>query len=221
MTLSPMRRTIAVRMTQSKQTVPHFYLMGDVMMGAAMAYAARASESLGAKVTLTTLLVKAVGLALHQNPRMNARFDGDGIVLNAQCNVGVAVAVEGGLFVPVLKEANAKGLAAISTELRALAEAARQGRLIPEQYEGGSITVSNLGMYGVEAFLPIINPPESCIVGVGAVTEKAVVVDGGIRVEPVMKLSVSADHRAVDGVVAAEFFRTLKSLLEEPSQIGG
>jgi pyruvate dehydrogenase E2 component (dihydrolipoamide acetyltransferase) len=135
--------------------------------------------------------------------------------------VGVAVAVEDGLFVPVVRRADGKGLAQIAAELRSLADAARQGKLIPEQYEGGSITISNLGMYGVQAFLPIINPPESCIVGVGATTEQAVVVNGGIRVEPVMTVSLSADHRATDGVVAAQFFSTLKALLEKPEDLGG
>ncbi len=131
--LSHMRRTIAARMTQSKQTVPHFYLVGDVLMGAAMAYVKELSAASGTKVTLTPLLVKAVGVALRQNPRMNARFAGDAIVLNADCNVGVAVAVDDGLFVPVVRQADAKGLTEISSELRSLAEAAREGRLIPEQ----------------------------------------------------------------------------------------
>ncbi len=219
--LSHMRRTIAARMTQSKQSVPHFYLVGDVLMGAAMAYVKALSAGGGTKVTLTPLLVKAVGVALKQNPRMNARFDRDAIVLNADCNVGVAVAVEDGLFVPVVRRADAKGLAEIASELRSLADAAREGKLIPEQYEGGSITISNLGMFGVQAFLPIINPPESCIIGVGAVTEQAIVVNGGIRVEPVMTVSVSADHRAADGVVAAQFFSTLKAVLETPEDLGG
>ena len=219
--LTAMRRTIAARMTQSKQTVPHFYLFGDVMMGAAMGYLRRLSAGSGTKITLTPLLVKAVGLALKKNPRMNARFDRDAIVLNSQCNVGVAVAVEDGLFVPVIRRADDKGLTQIAAELRSLADAAREGKLIPEQYEGGSITITNLGMYGVQAFLPIINPPESAIIGVGAVTDQAVVVRGGIRAEPVMTVSVSADHRAVDGVVAAQFFSTLKALLEKPEDLGG
>jgi pyruvate dehydrogenase E2 component (dihydrolipoamide acetyltransferase) len=217
--LSHMRRTIAARMTQSKQSVPHFYLVGDVMMGAAIAYAQHQSTS-GAKVTLTHLLVKAVALALRKAPRMNARFDGDAIVLNAHCNVGVAVAVEDGLFVPVVRNADEKSLGEIGSELRSLADAARQGRLIPEQYEGGSITISNLGMFGVQTFLPIINSPESCIVGVGAVTDQVVAVNGGIRVEPVMAVSVSADHRVADGVAAAQFFSTLKALMEKPEDLG-
>jgi pyruvate dehydrogenase E2 component (dihydrolipoamide acetyltransferase) len=133
--------------------------------------------------------------------------------------VGVAVAVQDGLFVPVIKRADQKGLADVSAELRSLAETARAGKLIPEQYEGGSVTISNLGMYGVDYFLPIINPPESCIIGVGAIREQPVVRAGGIAVEPVVKVSVSADHRVVDGVQAGKFFRTLKGLLEDPRRL--
>jgi pyruvate dehydrogenase E2 component (dihydrolipoamide acetyltransferase) len=210
-----MRRTIAQRMTASKQAAPHFYLVGEVMMRPALdLIRARAAQS--GKVTVTGLLVKAVGLALREHPRVNARFDGDAVVLNPDCNVGVAVAVEDGLFVPVIRHADRKGLDEVSAELASLGADARAGRLIPGQYEGGSITLSNLGMFGVDYFLPIINPPESCIVGVGAVREQVVAVEGGMRIEPVMKVSVSADHRVVDGAEAARFFQTLKRLLEDP-----
>jgi pyruvate dehydrogenase E2 component (dihydrolipoamide acetyltransferase) len=213
--LTPMRRTIAQRMTASKQAAPHFYLVGEVMMRPALdLIRARAAQS--GKVTVTGLLVKAVGLALREHPRVNARFDGDAVVLNPDCNVGVAVAVEDGLFVPVIRHADRKGLDEVSAELASLGADARAGRLIPGQYEGGSITLSNLGMFGVDYFLPIINPPESCIVGVGAVREQVVAVEGGMRIEPVMKVSVSADHRVVDGAEAARFFQTLKRLLEDP-----
>jgi pyruvate dehydrogenase E2 component (dihydrolipoamide acetyltransferase) len=216
--LSPMRQTIAERMAASKQTAPHFYLIGDVRMGEAMAMLARLKEE-GTRVTVTGLLVKAVGLALREHPRLNARFDDGAVVRNAACNVGVAVAVEDGLFVPVIRDADAKALPVISAELKSLAERARESKLIPEQYEGGCITISNLGMYGVGAFLPIINPPESAIIGVGTVAEQPVARDGGIAVEAVMKLSLSADHRVVDGAEAAAFFQTLKGLLEEPGRI--
>ncbi len=218
--LSPMRRTIAQRMASSKQTVPHFYLVGEVLMREALAMLKRASETAG-KVTVTGLLVKAIGVALRENPKVNCRFDGDAVVLNEACNVGVAVAVDDGLFVPVIKRADGKGLQDISAELRSLAEAARAGKLIPEQYEGGSVTLSNLGMYGVDAFLPIINPPESCIVGVGRIAERVVAHEGGIQVEPVMQVTVSADHRATDGAKAAQFFQSLKAHLEAPDGLAG
>ncbi len=217
---TPMRRTIAERMAASKQTVPHFYLVGQVNMGAAM----RLREDLAAagreKPTVTALLVKAVALALKEHPRINARFDGDAIVLNEAPNVGVAVAVEDGLFVPVIRNADGKDLAEISAELKSLAETARAGKLIPQQYEGGSITISNLGTYGVDYFLPIVNPPEACIIGVGAIADQVIPRDGGTTVEPIMKVSLSADHRVVNGAEVAEFFRTLKGLMEEPSRLG-
>ncbi|NLW51060.1 MAG: 2-oxo acid dehydrogenase subunit E2 [Candidatus Brocadiaceae bacterium] len=213
--LSPMRRTIAARMAQSKQTVPHFYLLGEVEMRAAMAYLAARAEG-GVRVTLTVLIVRAIGEALCRHPRVNARFDRDAVVLNGACNVGVAVAVEDGLFVPVIRDADAKDLETISAELKTLAGKARAGALLPEDYEGGSVTLSNLGMYGVDGFLPIINPPEACIVGVGTVRERVIARGGRPVVEPTMEVSVSADHRVVDGAEAGRFFQTLKGLLEHP-----
>ncbi len=219
--LTPMRRTIAERMARSKQTVPHFYLVGEVQMARARELAREVTGESGKKVTLTAVLVRAIGQALRMHERVNARFDGEAVVLNKECNVGVAVAVDDGLFVPVIRTAERKPLPLIAEELRVLAAAAREGRLLPEQYEGGSVTVSNLGMFGVDCFLPIINPPESCIVGVGAVKEQAIVVDGGIRIEPVMQMSISADHRAIDGVAAAEFFRSVKETLEAPQTLRG
>jgi pyruvate dehydrogenase E2 component (dihydrolipoamide acetyltransferase) len=216
---SPMRKTIAQRMTAAKQTVPHFYLVGDICMSAAQEML-RQMKADGRRATVTALLIKAVGIALREHPRVNVRFAGDGIVLNRGRDVGVAVAVEDGLFVPVVRGADLKSLQAISEELRSLAETARAGKLIPEQYEGGSITVSNLGMFGVDYFLPIINEPQSCIIGVGRITDQVVVRDGGICVEPVMKISLSADHRAVDGALCAEFFQALKEILEDPFGLG-
>jgi len=217
---TPMRRTIAERMTASKQTVPHFYLVGQVNMGAAMRLREEMAEAGHEKATVTALLVKAVALALRGHPRVNARLDGDAVVLNRESNVGVAVAVEDGLFVPVVRNADAKDLVAISAELKSLAETARAGKLIPEQYEGGSITISNLGTYGVDYFLPIINPPEACIIGVGAIADRVIPRDGSFFVEPIMQVSLSADHRIVNGAEAAEFFQTLRALLEEPSRLG-
>jgi len=214
-----MRRTIAARMAEAKQTVPHFYLMGEVAMRAAREFLQGRAAS-GRKATVTALVVRAVALALRRHPRMNARFDGDAVVLNARCSVGVAVAVEDGLFVPVVRDADAKDLPAISAELKDLAETARAGSLVPEQYEGGSVTVSNLGMYGVDCFLPIINPPQACILGVGVVRDRVVVRDGGMAVEPMMELALSADHRVVDGAEAARFFQSLKGLLEQPEGLG-
>ncbi len=217
--LSPMRSTIAERMAESKQTVPHFYLMGELRADRAMELRERLGAKEGRKVTLTALLVKATGLALREHPRVNARFDGDAVVLNERCSVGVAVAVEDGLFVPVVRDADRKNLPTIAGELTSLAESARAGQLLPRDYEGGSITISNLGMYGVDYFQAIINPPESCIIGVGRAKPQVVAEDGEPAVATVMKLSLSADHRVIDGAEAAEFFRTLRELLEEPERL--
>jgi len=212
--LSPMRQTIARRMAAAKQQVPHFYLVGRVRMVRAMKLRRELGTGGEGDVSVTALLVKAAGLALSAHPRVNARFADDHIALNDSINVGVAVAVEDGLFVPVIRDADSKGLRQISSELRQLARTAREGKLIPEQYEGGSLTISNLGMYGVDCFLPIINPPESCIIGVGEIADAVVVRDGAIAVEPLMQVSISADHRVINGAEAAEFFKTFRDLLE-------
>ena len=217
--LTPMRTTIATRMTASKQTVPHFYLVGDVRMAKAIAFRTELNAAAKAQVSLTGMLVKATALALKAHPRVNSRFDRDAIVQNEDINVGVAVAVEDGLFVPVVKSADSKDLARISSEIKELAETARAGKLVPEQYEGGCVTISNLGMYGVDYFLPIINPPESCIIGIGQLAEQVVVRDGAIAIEPVLKISISADHRAVDGAEAAEFFQTFREILLNPERL--
>ncbi len=217
--LSAMRTTIAERMTESKQQVPHFYLVGEVQMDAAMGMAARLKAETGEKITVTVLLVKAAAVALRETPRVNARFDGDAVVLNEHCNVGVAVAVEDGLFVPVVRDADSLELPDIAGRIEKLAQKARSGQLIPEDYEGGSITLSNLGMYGIDYFQPIINPPESCILGIGAVREQPAARDGMLGIRRIMKVSLSADHRAIDGVQAAQFFQTFRELLESPEQL--
>ncbi len=214
--LSPMRTTIAQRMTASKQQIPHFYLVGEVVMDAATEMAAQVEADTGERITITALLVKAAGLALRENPRVNARFDGDAVLLNGRCNVGVAVAVEDGLFVPVIRDADARSLAETARQLQRLASRARNEQLIPEDYEGGSITLSNLGMYGIDYFQAIINPPESCILGIGTVREQPVARDGMLGIARMMKVSLSADHRVVDGVQAARFFQTFRELLESP-----
>ena len=215
--LSPMRKTIAQRMTASKQNVPHFYLVGDVLMRDAVEYLAEYSVEHDAKVTATALIVKAMGMALSEHPNVNASYEGDSLTMHGSCNVGVAVSVEDGLFVPVVRDADRKSLLQIATDIRSLARAARDGKLTPDQYEGGCATVSNLGMFDVDFFQPIINPPESCILGVGAIKDKVVAVDGGIRIEPVCTFSMAADHRVVDGVAAAEFFRTVREIIADPS----
>ncbi len=219
--LTPMRRTIARRMTEAKQSIPHFYLTTDVWMDAAMAFLERLRRESAEKITLTAVLVKAAGHALRHHPRVNAQFTGDAVVMKERCNVGVAVAVEDGLFVPVIRDADRKGIGAISAELRSLADAARRGNLLPEQYEGGSITLSNLGMFAVDYFQAIINPPESCIIGVGTARQRPVVREGQLGVARMMGVTLSADHRVLDGVEAARFMESFQELLEAPDRLRG
>ena len=217
--LSPMRQTIARRMTESKRTAPHFYLVGEIMMRKALERREQLNASGELSVTITDLLIRAAAVALRRHPAVNARFESNAVTLNSEVNVGVAVSVEEGLFVPVIRKADTKDLPQISSELKSLAKAAREGKLIPEQYEGGSITISNLGPLGVEYFLPIINPPEACILGVGRLVEQVVAQEGAIRIEPVIKVSLSADHRVIDGAEAARFYQSFRSLLEEPQDL--
>ena len=219
--LTAMRQTIAERMTQSKQTVPHFYLVGSLNTRRTGDLRDRLNAEAEQKVSFTAMLVKAAALALKDHPRVNAQFDDGEIVLNEHANIGVAVAVEDGLFVPVVKGADRLDIPEISSQLKELVELSRAGKLRPDQYEGGSLTLSNLGMFGVEYFIPIINPPESCIIGIGEMGNEVVARDdGSIAVEPRMKISLSADHRIVDGAAAAQFFQTFKEVLEEADRLG-
>jgi pyruvate dehydrogenase E2 component (dihydrolipoamide acetyltransferase) len=214
--LTAMRNTIARRMTQIKQTVPHFYLFSEILMRRAMKRREELNAAGGPRITVTHLLIRALALALKQHPRVNAQFAGDAVALNPAVNVGVAVAVEDGLFVPVIRNADARSLAEIATELKALTQTATEGKLRPDQYEGGSITISNLGMFGVDAFVPIINSPEACILGIGRIKEEIVVQEGAMRVEPLMTATLSADHRVVDGAQAARFLQSFREMLEAP-----
>ncbi len=217
--LTPMRQTIAERMTMSKQTVPHFYLIGRVNMRTAMEMRKELNESGDVKITVTDLIIRATALALERHPRINCRFQDNKIVLNSEVNIGVAVSVEDGLFVPVIKNVPNKSLSEVSSDLKYLAQSARQGILRPDQYEDGCVTVSNLGTYGVDYFLPIINTPESFILGIGGINEEIIVENGNMHIEPMMKVALSADHRATDGAAAAECFSTFRELLENPEQL--
>lgn len=217
---SPMRKTIAKRMAESKQNVPEIHVTVDVRLDALLA----ARETLNARLAAETIklsvgdfVTKAVALALRNHPALNASYEADAIVYHPSVNVGIAVAMEGGLMVPVLHDADTLGLRDIRTRTEALAAATRGGTLKPNQMMGGTFTISNLGMYGVKAFDAIINLPEVAILAVGA-GEKRPVVDGDrLVVGTVMTLTLTADHRAVDGATAAEFMRTVKGLLEEPA----
>jgi len=219
--LSNMRRTIARRLTQSMQSAPHFYVTSviDTTKLAALRqqindYAARDPSPV--KVSFNDLIVKAAALALVRIPQVNVSFAEDKILQKKQVNIGIAVALEQGLLVPVLHDADKRGLLDIARESRRLAEAARENKLRPEDFSGGTFTVSNLGMFDVESFTAVINPPESAILAVGSIAPTPVVVDGQIVVRDRVKVTLSSDHRALDGAIAARFLQEMKRLLEEP-----
>jgi pyruvate dehydrogenase E2 component (dihydrolipoamide acetyltransferase) len=211
-----MRRTIARRLVESKFTAPHFYVTVEVDMDAVVALRQQMVRGVGAKVSVNDLVVRACALALARFPTVNASWGEDKIVTHRDVHVGVAVALPDGLITPVIKHADRKPVAEISTEIKALAARARGRKLKPEEYTGSTFTVSNLGMFDVTEFTAIINPPESAILAVGSV-RKVPVVDGDvIRVGQRMNVTLSSDHRVVDGALAAQFLAETRRLLENP-----
>ncbi|HEU4561245.1 MAG TPA: pyruvate dehydrogenase complex dihydrolipoamide acetyltransferase [Longimicrobium sp.] len=218
--LSQMRKTIAKRLTQSIGPVPHFFLTVEVDMGEAMALRARINEKFkdqGVKVSPNDLLIKAVAAALRKHPWVNAAWTGEAIRFHDYVHIGVAVAVDEGLITPVIKDADRKGVAEIAGEVRELAGRAREKKLKPDEYTGSTFSISNLGMFGIEEFTAVINPPEAAILAVGAIAPKVVVDDeGNMAVRQRMRITLSCDHRVIDGATGAQFLATLKSYLEEP-----
>ena len=215
--MSLMRKTIARRMTESKTTVPHFYLTMEIDMEDAVHFRKSLNElHPESKVSFNDMVVRAVALALRKHPRVNASFRGEKIRWNEVIDVGVAVALEDGLITPIIRQCDTKDLTAIAGEMQTLADKARRKRLRPEEYQGGTFTVSNLGMYEVEEFSAIINPPEGAILAVGAVTLKPVVWEAQIAARHRMKVTLSCDHRVVDGASGALFLQEMKKLLENP-----
>jgi pyruvate dehydrogenase E2 component (dihydrolipoamide acetyltransferase) len=216
--VSSMRRVISQRMAEVKPGVPHFYLSVDVEMDAALKIREEA-KALESKVSVNDILVKAAAIALRRSPKMNVSLQGDSILHFDTVDIGIAVAIEDGLITPVIRDADQKGLSAISAEARDLAERARKRSLKPAEYTGGSLTVSNLGMYGIDAFIAVINPPHAAILAVGAVADKAVVRDGQLVARKLMTVTLSGDHRVIDGAIGAEYLRELKNLLEHPMRL--
>jgi len=214
--VSQMRKTIARRLAESKFSAPHFYLTMSIDMDAAVAARARINELSKVKISFNDIVLKAVAVALKQHPKVNSSWLGEKIRINHHVNIGVAVAVDEGLLVPVVRFADTKPLSQIATEVKDFAERARNKKLQPADWEGSTFTISNLGMFGIEEFTAIINPPDACILAVGGITQIPVVKNGEIVVGNVMKLTMSCDHRVVDGATGAAFLQTLKSLLEEP-----
>jgi len=218
--LTPMRKTIAKRLTQSIGPVPHFFLTVEVDMGEAMTLRGRINERFkdqGIKVSPNDLIIRAVGAALRKHPWVNASWTGETIRFFDRVHIGVAVAVDEGLITPVIRDADRKGVTEISAEVKELAGRAREKKLKPEEYTGSTFSISNLGMFGIEEFTAVINPPEAAILAVGAVTDKVVAVDGEMQIRPRMRMTLSCDHRVIDGATGAQFLATLKAYLEDPT----
>jgi pyruvate dehydrogenase E2 component (dihydrolipoamide acetyltransferase) len=216
--LSNMRKTIAKRLTESKQTVPHFYLSVDVELDNLLA----ARKGLNAmsddyKISVNDFVIKACAAALMKVPAANVQFMGDTMRQFKRADISVAVAIDGGLITPVVKGANQKGLRQISDETKDLAKRAHEGKLAPEEYAGGTFSISNMGMMGVKQFDAVINPPQAAILAVGAGEQRPVVKNGALSVATVMTITLSCDHRAIDGAVGAEFLAAVKMFLQEPS----
>jgi pyruvate dehydrogenase E2 component (dihydrolipoamide acetyltransferase) len=217
--VSQMRKTIAKRLAESKFSAPHFYLTMEINMDKAIDARASMNEYSSVKISFNDIVIKAVAAALRQHPDVNSSWLGDKIRYNKHIHIGVAVAVEEGLLVPVIRFADNKSLSHISAEVKQLAEKAHSKKLQPSDWEGNTFTVSNLGMFGIEEFTAIINPPDACILAIGGIKETAIVRDGQLVPGNVMKVTLSCDHRVVDGAKGAAFLKTLKALLENPVRI--
>lgn len=216
--LSSMRKVIAARLTEVKPGVPHFYLTIEVEMDAALKLREEA-KSQELKISVNDVLVKAVAVAVAKFPRINQVFAGDKLLQLHTVDVGVAVAIEDGLVTPVVRDAHQKGLAELSQEIRELAARAKKKTLRPEEYSGGSITVSNLGMFGIDSFIAILNPPQAAILAVGKVEPKVVVRDNAMVIRQMMSVTLSGDHRVIDGAVGAQYLAELRLLLEHPLRL--
>ena len=217
--LDGMRKTIAARLTEAKQTIPHFYLRRDIELDPLLAFRSSLNEQLaekGAKISVNDFVIKACALALQDVPDCNAAWAGDRILKFEASDVAVAVAIEGGLFTPVIRDADAKTLSKISGEMKDLAARARERKLAPHEYQGGAFAVSNLGMMGIENFDAVINPPHGAILAVGAGVRKPVVRENEIAVATVMSVTLSVDHRVIDGALGAELLASIKAYLEKP-----
>ena len=220
MPLDGMRKTIAARLTEAKQTIPHFYLRRDIQLDALMKFRGQLNKQLearGVKLSVNDFIIKACALALQAVPDANAVWAGDRILKLKPSDVAVAVAIEGGLFTPVLRDSEMKSLSALSAEMKDLAARARDRKLAPQEYQGGSFAISNLGMFGIDNFDAVINPPHGAILAVGSGVKKPVVgADGELAVATVMSVTLSVDHRVIDGALGAQLLAAIKENLENP-----
>jgi len=215
--ISQMRKTIAKRLAESKFSAPHFYLTKEIEMDAAIEARKQMNQISEVKISINDLVVKACALALKKHPNVNSSWLGDVIRMNHHTHIGVAVAVEDGLLVPVVKFADQMSLSAISKEVKNLAAKAKNKTLEPKEWEGNTFTISNLGMFGIDEFTAIVNPPDACILAVGGSKETVVVREGKMEIAHVMKVTLSCDHRVVDGATGAQFLNSVKGYLEQPS----
>ncbi|REJ81662.1 MAG: pyruvate dehydrogenase complex dihydrolipoamide acetyltransferase [Bacteroidetes bacterium] len=214
--VSQMRKTIARRLGESKFSAPHFYLTIEIDMEQAISAREGINAATGSKISYNDFVIKASARALREHPKVNSSWLGDTIRINHHVHIGVAVAVEEGLLVPVVRFADGKTLRQINSEVKTLAQKAKDKKLQPSDWEGNTFTISNLGMFGIDEFTAIINPPDACILAVGGIQEKPVVKNGQIVPGQIMKVTLSCDHRVVDGVTGAEFLNTFKMLMENP-----
>lgn len=215
--LSNMRKVIAKRLTESKQTVPHFYLTIEAEIDKLLALRKELNGKRDdVKISVNDFIIKAVALALKAVPDANVQFGGDTLYKFERADISVAVAIPGGLITPVVKGACTKGLGEISKEVKDLAGRAKEGKLMPEEYQGGTFSISNLGMFGIKEFSAVINPPQGAILAIGAGAQQAVIKDGAVSVATVMNMTLSCDHRAIDGSVGAEFLAALKGFINDP-----
>ncbi len=217
--VSQMRKTIAARLSESKFNAPHFYLNIEVNMDKAVAARAQMNEISDVKISVNDIVIKAVAASLRKNPKINSSWLGTKIRYNNHIHIGVAMAVDEGLLVPVVRFADQKPLSSISSEVKAYGAKAKDKKLTPEDWTGNTFTISNLGMFGIEDFTAIVNPPDACILAVGTVKDSVGVVNGEIKPVKTMKLTLSCDHRVVDGATGAQFLQTLKQFLEEPVKL--
>ena len=215
--LSSMRKTIAKRLEESKRTIPHFYLTVDIEIDKLLALRKQIkSASEDYNVSVNDFIIKACAMALKKMPTANVQYAGDKLLQFKRVDISVAVAIDGGLITPVIRGAEAKSLNDISVEMRSLAAKAREGKLKPEEFQGGSFSISNLGMFGIKHFDAVINPPQAAILAIGKGEQRAVVKNGALAIANVMTVTLSCDHRAIDGAVGAEFLGVVKAFLEEP-----
>ncbi|MEO1259671.1 MAG: pyruvate dehydrogenase complex dihydrolipoamide acetyltransferase [Bacteroidota bacterium] len=217
--VSQMRKVIARRLGESKFSAPHFYLTVEINMDKAVEMRPKLNEISPVKISFNDLVVKASAVALQQHPAVNSSWLGDKIRFNQHINIGVAVAVDEGLLVPVIRHANMKSLSQINQEVRVMAGKARERKLQPDEMSGNTFTISNLGMFGIEEFTAIINPPDACILAVSSIVKKPIVKGDEIVPGNMMKVTLSCDHRVVDGATGAKFLQTLKGILEEPVRL--